>query len=101
MPVGQVVLAVIETKPVEETAEVVCVALIASSGMVIWRIAAGEPKETCCNAETLTSADAAAEPVVAVTNPCNVAGAVAPVSGCRGTAPRFVPFGIFNAVVAL
>lgn len=100
-PVGQVVFDESEIKPVEEVADVVCVAAMDSSGIVICRMTAGEPNETCCNADMLTSAEAAEVPVVAVTKPCNVAGAVAFTSGCNGMAPRFVPLGTFRTVVAL
>ena len=45
-PAGQVALDVREMSPVEATADVDCVAWMASSGMVTWRMTAGEPKDT-------------------------------------------------------
>src|SRR6266404_9411208 len=72
-----------------------------SSGMVICRAAADPPGDTVCNAASVTSAVAVPIPVVAVTNPCKTAGAVAPVSAISGIVLRLVPLGTFSTTVAL
>ena len=98
-PVGQLVLAETETRPVESTSGVVVVAGMVCKGIVIWIVVA--PDATVCSAERLTSIVPAAAPFVAVTKPWKTAGAVAPASAINGIAPRFVPFGTFRTVVAL
>src|SRR5579871_6056660 len=53
-------------------------------------------------ADTSTSTDAGAEPVVTVTQPWNAVGpGEVPVSAIRGIAPRFVPPGTPTVTVAL
>ena len=99
-PVGQLVLAETETRPVESTSGEVVVAGLVCSGIVIWRVVVA-PVGTVCNADRLTSIVPPAAPFVAVTNPWKTAGAVAPTSAIKGMAPRFVPFGTFRTVVAL
>ena len=76
-PIGQLVLAETETRPVESTTGVVFVAGRVSSGIVTWRVVA-TPAGTVCSADRLTSIVPAAAPFVAVTNPWNIAGAGAP-----------------------
>src|SRR5258708_6791438 len=99
-PVGQLVLAETEMRPVESTSGVVVVAGIVCKGIVICSVVVA-PVGTVCSAERLTSIVPAAVPFVAVTNPWKTAGAVAPVSAINGIASRFVPFGTFRTVVAL
>ena len=61
-----------------------------SAGIVAVKVAP-PGRENVCKADTEASIVAAADPVVAVTNPWNVAGP--PASAVRGIAPRLVPPG--------
>jgi len=100
LPTGQVVLSVMEIKPVDVTAGVVVVACVFCSGMVNCRVALAETLMVC-RAPTVTSAVAPAVAVLAVTKPCRSAGPVAPVSAISGMTLKFVPFGTFTIAVAL
>ena len=100
LPSGQLVLSVMEIKPVEVTAGVVAVAWVFCRGIVNCRVAL-EEMLTVCSAATVTSAVAPAVAVFAVTKPCKIAGPAAPVSATSGMVARFVPFGTFTTAVAL
>ena len=67
-PVGQLVFAEMEIRPVESTSGLVFVARMVCKGIVICRVVAA-PDATVCSAEMLTSIVPAAPPFVAVANP--------------------------------
>src|SRR5260370_30460489 len=87
-PVGQLVLAETEMRPVESTSGVVVVAGMVCKGIVICIVVVA-PVGTVWSAERLTSIVPAAAPFVAVTKPWKTAGAVAPASALNGSAQRF------------
>ena len=100
LPIGQLLLSVIEMRPVDVTAGVAAVACVFCSGMVNCRVT---PEDTLmlCRAARLTSTVAPAVAVFAVTKPCKIAGPVAPASATSGITFKFVPFGTFTTAVAL